>query len=393
MNSIEKKLLVAIIALVLLLIAGGVIAFRALNDLVGIGQQISNTREILADVETTLSTLDDAVSDQRDYRHTDLADSFEHFLFAKEKTRETLARLNTRTANNPRHIERLATVEPFIQNELDRIRKNIELRKNEGSRTANQALVTGKEEQEFDTIRQLLGAITDEENEVLRSHIAMSGNSMRNIIISMGSIFVLVLALLVLVFFMVRQNCATNRRLEHKLTELATIDELTSLYNRREINRCFSDEVERFRRYKLPFALLMLDIDHFKSVNDNYGHPIGDKVLQYVAGRIRDGVRSIDVPARFGGEEFAVILPNTESHDAFVIAERLRQKIADEPFKFEQKDNQLQEIPITVSIGISVIDTGETVEDVIRTADSALYRAKNEGRDRTVVFEQIATLQ
>jgi two-component system cell cycle response regulator len=136
-----------------------------------------------------------------------------------------------------------------------------------------------------------------------------------------------------------------------------------------------------------------LDVDHFKSINDKFGHPGGDEVLRHVAYRIRDVIRSIDIPGRFGGEEFVVILPNTNSGDAFAIAERVRKGISSEPFKLEDENKAIQKVSITISIGISCIEKGETDEEVYRTADTALYQAKNEGRDRTVLFEQIETIQ
>jgi diguanylate cyclase (GGDEF)-like protein len=390
-NSLEKKLIAAISAVVLLLVAVGIVAFKALNDSIEVNQQVSNTRETLTEVESTLLTLKDAETDQRSYI-AGRNDAIEHFHLTKEETRRKLERLRGLTAHNSRHQERLAKLEPAIRKKLERMTETLS-RKREAASTAKETEISEEESREMDNIGQLLSEIRSEEQDNLQNHIASSEKSIRNVSISFGGLFFLIVFLLFLVFFLVRRDLVIQKQLHERLLELASLDELTTLYNRRELNRCFKDEQERFRRFGQPFSLLLLDIDHFKAVNDKYGHQIGDRVLKDVANKIRDGIRSIDVPGRFGGEEFAVILPNTKAEGAYVIAERLRQKIAEEPFKFERADETTVEVQVTISIGVSSIEKDETEDDVIRTADAALYQAKNEGRDRTVMFEQIGTLQ
>jgi diguanylate cyclase (GGDEF)-like protein len=392
MNSLEKKLIAAIGAVVILLIAAGIIAFKALNDAIDVSQEVSNTREILTEVESTLLTLKDAESDQRGYIVAG-GDPLKRILSIKEDAKRKIARLRSLSANNDGHREKLASLEPMINKKLDRIHEKISHRTDDELAMAKEAALSDEESRQMDNIGELLGEIKDEEKGALEHRVALSEQSIRNVSISFGSLFILIVALLFLVFFLVKKDLVTQKQLQGRLNELASVDELTTLYNRRELNRCFTSEVERFRRYRQPFALFLLDIDHFKSVNDTYGHPTGDRVLQHVANKIRDGIRSIDVPARWGGEEFGVILPNTKGDEAFAVAERLREKIAREPFEFGRTDDHSGEIPITVSIGISVIEPGESESDLIRTADKALYVAKNEGRNRSVAFEQIDIVQ
>ncbi len=174
-----------------------------------------------------------------------------------------------------------------------------------------------------------------------------------------------------------------NRQLEElldKVNYMAITDALTGLYNRRKFHDTLAGEFERARRYKTPFSLVMIDIDHFKRINDDHGHNAGDVVLKQVSALLLKSVREIDTVSRFGGEEFMVILPSTDSSSAKVVAERMRDMIASFPF---QDINR----PITVSIGIAGMpDERLRNEDLmIRCADIALYRAKQSGRNRVEV--------
>ncbi len=126
----------------------------------------------------------------------------------------------------------------------------------------------------------------------------------------------------------------------------------------------------------------MLDIDFFKSINDNYGHDAGDDVLREFAVRIRKSIRGIDLACRYGGEEFVIVMPETDLHVAGMVAERLRRSIAVEPFAINKGSNS---IDVTISIGLSTMELkGEAVADVMKRADTALYRAKHDGRNRVV---------
>ncbi len=139
---------------------------------------------------------------------------------------------------------------------------------------------------------------------------------------------------------------------------------------------------------------MLLDIDHFKSVNDTYGHQIGDEVLKWFAEKLRESVRAVDLPARFGGEEFLVVLPETDDAGAAVIADRTRRKIAENPFVRRQENGRTLEIPITVSVGVAGMNKMDTETELIKAADKALYQAKADGRNRVVVSnEQVQTLK
>jgi diguanylate cyclase (GGDEF)-like protein len=167
-----------------------------------------------------------------------------------------------------------------------------------------------------------------------------------------------------------------------ELQELAYYDPLTGLPNRRFFFEHASLIFEEAKRYEKPLSLLIMDIDHFKKINDTYGHDVGDLVLKAFAGVLRGIVRQSDICARFGGEEFVVLLPNTDLEGAKVLAERIRTAVAKNPV-----EHGSIVIVFTVSIGISQYRKGmQNIEKLIKEADTALYRAKEGGRNRVEVF-------
>jgi diguanylate cyclase (GGDEF)-like protein len=175
-----------------------------------------------------------------------------------------------------------------------------------------------------------------------------------------------------------------------ELEDLSIHDGLTGLFNFREFHRQLAEEVERSWRYGHPLSLLMLDIDHFKSVNDTFGHLAGDDALRALATRIRQEVRPADRIARYGGEELVIILPETRASGAMTMAERLREIIASHPIPLGPG----QTVTLTVSIGVAAypedVDSAEgladSAEQLIRASDKALYAAKEAGRNRVCRF-------
>jgi diguanylate cyclase (GGDEF)-like protein len=143
-------------------------------------------------------------------------------------------------------------------------------------------------------------------------------------------------------------------------------------------------ELNRSARYGRTVSFAMLDVDRFKVLNDTYGHPAGDHVLMHISALLAQSVRKTDLVARYGGEEIAIMLPETGVHGAGLLAERMRRAIADKPIEWEG-----ELLSVTVSIGVASIGTSrkESVEDLIRAADRALYRAKTGGRNRVVLAE------
>ena len=179
-----------------------------------------------------------------------------------------------------------------------------------------------------------------------------------------------------------RERKLTQERVEilKKLKELALTDDLTKLYNSRHFYEQLANEINRFNRYQRPLSLLLIDVDHFKEFNDTYGHLEGDKVLHKVAGLIISCLRTMDTAYRYGGEEFTVILPETNCDDAMAVAERINNVVKNELFiEGIQKD-------LSVSIGVTQYLSGEPLTDFVRRADQAMYMAKNGGRNQKVLL-------
>ncbi|WP_172835832.1 GGDEF domain-containing protein [Marinobacter sp. es.042] len=173
-------------------------------------------------------------------------------------------------------------------------------------------------------------------------------------------------------------DISDRKVLETELEQMATRDPLTGLLNRREMSRVLDEELQRSRRYQRPMAVLWVDFDHFKDVNDTYGHAAGDSVLRSISRLLLASVRSVDSIGRFGGEEFVIVLPEMDLEEAQETAERLRRKVAEEP----QPLGNGEAVPLTISVGVAVYpDHGQTASTLCAAADKAMYLAKDRGRN------------
>ena len=179
-----------------------------------------------------------------------------------------------------------------------------------------------------------------------------------------------------------RQSAITINRANtySKVLQYATLDALTNLNNRRQFEVRLKQEIATTKRQKNPLCAMMVDIDFFKKVNDTYGHASGDAVLRTVASIIKEHLRESDIPSRYGGEEFAVLLPYTHIEEAKIVGERLRKAVETTPIPIDKKN-----INVTISMGLAEFSPQETGEDLFKRADSALYEAKESGRNRVCV--------
>jgi diguanylate cyclase (GGDEF)-like protein len=173
----------------------------------------------------------------------------------------------------------------------------------------------------------------------------------------------------------------------HRIVEWqALIDPLTGLWNRRSLEEALEEEATRALRFEDDFCLVLADLDRFKTINDRFGHPTGDRALRAFAQTLRDVVREIDSAGRWGGEEFALILPGTETTGAVVVAERIRDALATRPIEAGGGEA----VYLTASFGVAAFSEAGTLESLIATADDALYRAKQQGRDRVATATRSA---
>jgi diguanylate cyclase (GGDEF)-like protein len=220
--------------------------------------------------------------------------------------------------------------------------------------------------------------------------------SIVNLIQSQCNIILLVLAAVILLlgviyYFIVRLVRKINEA-QRKLVELATIDDLTQLYNRRYFFERFNQEVERAKRYQRPLSCIILDIDYFKRVNDTYGHLSGDQVLIDIAQILKNSCRQSDLAGRYGGEELIILLPETEPNGAMIIADRIREIIEEH----QTVGGKGEIIRVTVSMGVTSLTVLELEkidknERIIQYADDALLKAKKEGRNK-IEFYQPASI-
>jgi len=177
-------------------------------------------------------------------------------------------------------------------------------------------------------------------------------------------------------------------KITKELKRISITDPLTGLLNRRTFHERLLEEIERTRRHQVPVSLIMLDLDDFKAINDTYGHQKGDEMLKELSNAIRQYIRSIDVPSRYGGEEFTVILPQTRKEDAWIIADRLCKGIAE---KGERLKKDTEAGQLAVSVGLATFpDDAASMEELIRNADRALYQAKLQGKNRAIAFNKNA---
>jgi diguanylate cyclase (GGDEF)-like protein len=175
-----------------------------------------------------------------------------------------------------------------------------------------------------------------------------------------------------------------NATLHKRIKKLSITDGLTGVYCFRYFQEKLEDELKRAQRYQEPLGLIIMDIDGFKQVNDSYGHPAGDSILKNIADMLKNECRDIDIVCRYGGEEFAVILPETDTEGAFYLAERIRKTVKNYEFKSPENDT----FNLTVSCGVASYPHSSKEKDgLIKSADDALYKAKNEGKNKTALLD------
>lgn len=179
-------------------------------------------------------------------------------------------------------------------------------------------------------------------------------------------------------FLFIERDSSERKQKERQLYHDATIDSLTGIFNRHHTYQIAKHAIEKASRYQTELSFMLLDIDHFKKVNDTYGHPVGDKVLKQLAQLLSSDIRAVDTVGRVGGEEFCVLLPEIDEVSATEIAERIRHNVEE----FDWSSLGLKH-PLTISIGLTHFDR-DNLDSLIKKADVALYNAKNQGRNRVV---------
>ncbi len=198
------------------------------------------------------------------------------------------------------------------------------------------------------------------------------------------AIFFLNAVFILLVSYLSLQTALSLQRISRLERESIT-DPLTGMYNRRHLDRRLVEEVERARRYGYPLSIMLFDIDHFKKINDQHGHQLGDVVLKNLARIFAGAVRRTDIVARYGGEEILIITPHTEISEAFDLAERIRLLVQESEVADFRTQAGRQPIHVTISAGVAELqEEMDSTRSLIELADEALYQAKSDGRNRVI---------
>ncbi|AJE03860.1 sensor domain-containing diguanylate cyclase [Geobacter pickeringii] len=222
-------------------------------------------------------------------------------------------------------------------------------------------------------VGRLIGAISV----TIPAATALRETDKNNTLIMVSSLGIVAL-LIGITYFLTWRLVVGLDTIQHRLKKLASTDELTGLANRRTIMQRLEEESQRARRLGEPLCVTIFDLDHFKGINDTYGHPFGDFTLKRVAETMRGALRSYDILGRIGGEEFILISVETTLDEAIVQADRVRERVGEESIS-----DGSREVRITVSAGVTTVADGdETISTIMRRADAALYQAKQEGRNR-----------
>jgi diguanylate cyclase (GGDEF)-like protein len=381
---------------------------------------VTFTYEVMSQSASYMGHLIDAETGQRGYLLTGKSEYLEPYYAGRTLTKQHFLNLRELITNNPSQQLILSEIEKLMNTKLTEMHKTITLRENNKLEEALAILDSNSGKMKMDSIRKLKHEFTRENEHLLterRKAYAESQQSL-NLLFFLASFVLLTIILFVALVFKVRivepivalteeiqdktlhdssfsPSTVTSDEIVRlklvfremyeqikektsKLNKLSMTDSLTGLYNRRAFDKRVGPSRLHCIRYKRCFSIMMLDIDHFKQANDKYGHEIGDVVLKMVTVAISSQLREVDVLARFGGEEFAIALPETSLDEAVQVAERIRKDV--EKVKIEEGSNL---VGVTISIGITEIsDAGEDLQDMLKTADELLYKAKQNGRNR-----------
>lgn len=260
--------------------------------------------------------------------------------------------------------------------QLNEIYKNIESQK---EKLSNAILDVKEREEVVESLVNLQKEKQEEfekakkDLEFLNSQIQEQKNNLliKEDIISDQKNIIFALVFLSIIIFILGLNGIRQNRL---LKNLSQTDSLSGLYNRRFMNQKLEEEILKYKRYKTPFSLLLIDIDYFKKINDTYGHDKGDSVIKEISSLMQQNIRNTDICARWGGEEFLILAPNSDLNGALKLANNLKELIENTQFEVKQK--------VTISVGVSVFEENLNQEKLLKLADNALYKAKGSGRNR-----------
>ena len=324
----------------------------------------------------------DAETSQRGFIITGDADYLEAYSDALTTLTPTFMELYESTADEPAWEQRLDTLQSLVFLKFRELQTSIELRQYTGFAAAQKLTMTNEGKRTMDRIRKLIGEFRSDEARAFALQEKRVRDTVTTARASFWAITLAGLGLLIYVLYTLWLYLVEVRKTERTLRRQALRDPLTGLFNRRFFDAGLAQEIIRSRRSGKPASLLILDIDHFKNYNDEYGHEAGDAVLRAIGQLLQRQVRGSDVACRFGGEEFVILMPNAPLESAKVRGTQILEAIRG--LEVPHQGHLLP--PVTASLGMAEFPThASDAEGILDAADDALYIAKRAGRDRMVV--------
>jgi len=368
-----------------LILVLGILTYSLTRDVADASHRVDQTNTRLRLIEELRIGIQDAESGQRGYLLVHKPSYLDHYHNARGLALDQLEQLRVLSTGLPRQIMKLDALKTLLVAKFDEMADTLQLhdQKNPGAMLA--AVATDEGKILMDRIRTLILDIEEDERAILVQNLAVQTRIAERTPIVAALALLLLGLLFAAAWASLSQEFKERRKLAHMLMESATRDALTGMINRREFERQLSHDWERKARYDSPLSLILIDIDHFKPVNDNYGHLAGDKILRDLAVRMQGRLRASEVLARYGGEEFVVLVPQPLSVAVF-LAEQLRELVAEKPFEI-QEDDHSRTIPLTISLGVADARDVASPRELIASADDAMYRAKQGGRNRVEVYQ------
>ena len=372
----------AVVALALMLIAMTANTFYASHSYKEANRWQMHTLRVLLVSEQTRSAVNMALRGERGFMLTGEARLLRTYNEGREAAPGRAAELRALTQDNVRQRANIAALDTEMARYLSVLDRTMKLGRSGRSAEAQRAAKGGVERGQLEAVLAALDRIEAEERRLLAQRADINARATRWMAFTDFALAGLALIFLMIVTWAgitASRSRMETLELEEKLRLAATTDELTGLLNRRAFFAALDSELARATRSGSKFALALIDLDHFKSVNDRFGHAGGDEVLRRFAEIARETMRTADVIGRIGGEEFAVLMPDTDQVQSGVAGERLREAVARR--RFVLASGAL--VPTTISVGVAHWTAGEARDDLIARADEALYEAKESGRNRT----------
>ena len=373
---------IGLLVLFVVLIANAAITYRNGVLLVEQSRNAARTLNSSRLVVELQGRLVDAETSQRGFLITGNADYLEAYGDALTTLTPTFMELYESTADDPVWEQKLDTLQSLVFLKFRELQTSIELRRRSGFSAAQKLTMTNEGKLTMDRMRKLIGEFRSDEARAFALQERRVQSTVTTARASFWAVTLAGLSLLIYVLYTLRLYLVEVRKTERTLRRQALRDPLTGLFNRRFFDAGLEQEIMRSHRSGYPVSLLILDIDHFKNFNDEYGHEAGDAVLRAIGQLLQTHVRGGDVACRFGGEEFVILMPNAPLESA-----KARGKQILEAIRGQEIPHQGQLLPsVTASLGVAEFPShASTADGILEAADNALYKAKRAGRDRMVV--------